>query len=198
MSVLATHLQTVRSPGFGAGRLCTRWAPFRGATSTVPPPTRTGVRGAASSASASRRASSDDSAGKRYRPACDDPRPVRSLRGGDVPVGDGRGAPETRGRWTRALCHALAIAREHRRPFHVVFALVPEFANAGARRSLLHAPRAQGAASPRSVTSARGATSRSDPTRRSAPSPPSPKSSGARCSSPTSRRCASAASGGTP
>ena len=33
-----------------------------------------------------------------------------------------------------ALCHALAVAREHRRPFHVVFALVPEFANAGARQ----------------------------------------------------------------
>ena len=33
-----------------------------------------------------------------------------------------------------ALCHALAVAREHRRPLHVVFALVPEFANAGARQ----------------------------------------------------------------
>ena len=60
------------------------------------------------------------------------------MRGGDVPVGDGPVvywmSRDQRAMDNWALCHALAVAREHRRPLHVVFALVPEFANAGARQ----------------------------------------------------------------
>ena len=52
------------------------------------------------------------------------------MRGGDVPMGDGPVvywmSRDQRAMDNWALCHALAVAREHRRPLHVVFALVPE------------------------------------------------------------------------
>ena len=60
------------------------------------------------------------------------------MRGGDEPTGDGPVvywmSRDQRAMDNWALCHALAVAREHRRPLHVVFALVPEFADAGARQ----------------------------------------------------------------